>query len=139
VKRPRTLLFDTQAVVFWATGKIPKPVVQRVNAGYAVCVSVISPWEFLLKSRTHGFGLDYNQFLATVHALQAEFLPIELSHLERLRGLPFREQHRDPFDRLIISQAMQDKLILVGGDEEFPAYPLPVLWDKFWEASSSRF
>ncbi len=103
-----------------------------MNEGCRVYVSVISPWEFLLKGNKYGFGIDYPQFLNTVSALQAEFLPIELSHLQTLHALPFREQHRDPFDRLIISQAMHERLTLVGGDTEFPAYPLKVLWEKLW-------
>ena len=133
MKVSRPLLFDTQAVVFWAAGTIPKPVVHRVNEGCRVFVSVISPWEFLLKSKKHGFGIDYTQFLNTVSALQAEFLPIELPHLETMRALPMSEQHRDPFDRLIISQAIHERLTLVGGDTEFRAYPLKVLWDKLWD------
>ena len=94
---------------------------------------MISPWEFLLKSNKHGFGIDYTQFLNTVRALEAEFLAIEPSHLETLRVLPMREQHRDPFDRLIISQVMHERLTLVGGDAEFPAYPVKVLWEKLWD------
>ena len=147
MNRSRALLFDTQAVVFWATGKIPVAVIRRVTQGCSVYVSVVSPWEFLLKtakntpasrsqSSIDAFGIDYQKFLNTIKALQAVILPIELSHLEIFCTLPFRKQHRDPFDRLLIAQAMKEHLILVGGDEEFPAYPIPVLWHEFSKGPS---
>jgi PIN domain nuclease of toxin-antitoxin system len=116
---PPSLLFDTQAVVFWATAKIPKPVIQRVSEGCRIYVSVVSPWEFILKDRTHSFGLNYAQFLNTVSALQANYLQVDLDHLQTLRALAFRDTHKDPFDRLIISQAIHERLILVGSDTEF--------------------
>ncbi len=147
MNRPQALLFDTQAVVFWAIGKIPEAVIRRVTPGCSVYVSVVSPWEFLLKTANNAtssrsqssidaFGIDYQKFLNTIKALQAVILPVELSHLKTLRALPFRKQHRDPFDRLLIAQAMQEDLILVGGDEEFPAYPIPVLWHEFSKGPS---
>ena len=64
-----------------------------------------------------------------MRALEAEFLPIEVRHLETLRTLPFRNNHADPFDRLRIAQALQDRLVLVGSDTEFPSYPIQVLWN----------
>ena len=96
-----------------------------------VYVSVVSAWEFLLKEEKR-FGLTYDQFLATVANLRADFLPIRQEHLQTLRNLPFAGRHRDPFDRMIISQAIQSKLILVGGDTQFPAYQKHQLLDILW-------
>ena len=60
-------------------------------------------------------------FMETVRELSAEMLPIELDHIDTLSRLPLH--HRDPFDRLIISQAIAENLTLVSRDRVFAAYP----------------
>ena len=55
-----------------------------------------------------------------------EILPIRPLHLKTLLQLPYH--HKDPFDRLIISQAQTEALIILGLDEFFNAYEVPVLW-----------
>jgi PIN domain nuclease of toxin-antitoxin system len=129
----RPLLFDTQAVVLWSAGQVPEPVRRRVLDGAVVYVSIVSAWEFLLKG-PKGFGMSYDQFLATVTSLEAELLGIDREHLQTLRNLPFPGRHRDPFDRMIISQAIRNNLILVGGDTQFAAYQkhraLQILWKR---------
>ena len=57
--------------------------------------------------------------------IAASLLPIETSHLRRLRGLPFH--HRDPFDRLLIAQAVAEDLVIVTRDRAFQAYGISVL------------
>jgi PIN domain nuclease of toxin-antitoxin system len=118
----RPMLFDTQAVIQWAAGTVPKAVYQRVTEGYAVSVSVVSNWEMILKPDA---SLSYEQFLETMESLDAALLPVQLPHLEMLRHLPFIGDHRDPFDHMIIAQAIHRRrstagdpqnMILVGGD-----------------------
>jgi len=54
-------------------------------------------------------------------------LPIELEALNLVAGLKFH--HRDPFDRLIIAQAMTKDMIAVSGDPQFGAYPVRLIWE----------
>lgn len=132
-KADQPLLFETQAVILWATGDVPKPVIQLVEAGQRVYVSIVSAWEFLLKNSRHGFGLDYDQFMEVIRALEAELLPLRAQHLDTLRVLTNVRDHNDPFDRLLISQALCENFVLVGGDKQFPLYQrvhaLKLLWD----------
>jgi PIN domain nuclease of toxin-antitoxin system len=53
-------------------------------------------------------------------------LNIELHHTAKVEKLPFH--HRDPFDRLLIAQAMTEKLTIVTADNAFSAYGVKVLW-----------
>ena len=53
-------------------------------------------------------------------------LPIEISHTAQLTTLPFH--HRDPFDRLIIAQALAEKLPVVSIDSQFDAYGVERVW-----------
>jgi PIN domain nuclease of toxin-antitoxin system len=55
-----------------------------------------------------------------------EILPIDFDHLLVLRDLPLH--HRDPFDRLLISQAQTEELTLVSSDGFFSDYSLQILW-----------
>ena len=51
-----------------------------------------------------------------------ELLPIEFRHTMAVSSLPFR--HRDPFDRLLAAQALEEKLAIVSHDQQFSAYGL---------------
>ncbi len=53
-------------------------------------------------------------------------LRLELGHIEVLDSLPLH--HRDPFDRLLIAQAIRENLTLVSNDPKFPTYPAALLW-----------
>ncbi len=55
-----------------------------------------------------------------------DLLPIEIPHILELRSLPLH--HRDPFDRMLIAQAVAENLPIVGADSAFDAYPIRRLW-----------
>ncbi len=55
-----------------------------------------------------------------------ELLPIEIPHLARVEILPLH--HRDPFDRLLLAQALVENIPIVGMDVAFDAYSVQRLW-----------
>ena len=55
-----------------------------------------------------------------------QILPISLDHIFMLENLPM--YHHDPFDRLLISQAIEDKLLLVSKDNAFSDYDVNLYW-----------
>ena len=68
------------------------------------------------------FRTDFARaFRAVAEELEADILQIELRHIDRLSRLPLI--HRDPFDRLLICQSLEDDLTLVTRDRVFAAYP----------------
>jgi PIN domain nuclease of toxin-antitoxin system len=132
VKRP--LLFDLEALVKWAADETPPAVVKAVTEGSKVYVSIVTPWEFILKDSTgrYRFGITYDQLFLTMKHLRAQLLQISEEHLRRLKTMAVLNDHHDPFDRLLIAQALEEDLILVGADRKFPAYQkafsLKLLW-----------
>lgn len=56
----------------------------------------------------------------------AGYLPVELLHVRQLRELP--PLHKDPFDRILVAQAMVDGMVLISRDEALKGYPLKLLW-----------
>jgi len=55
-----------------------------------------------------------------------ELLPISFDHLKELIELEFH--HRDPFDRIIISQAIAERVPIVSKDKNFDQYPVNIIW-----------
>ena len=89
-----------------------------------VSVSVASVWEIAIKRATG--KLQFPAPIAeTVERLGFELLPISAAHAEHAGGLP--RHHNDPFDRLIIAQAMLEGLILGTQDRAMRPYGVPTL------------
>jgi PIN domain nuclease of toxin-antitoxin system len=57
---------------------------------------------------------------------QFELLPLALSHILGLASLP--DHHKDPFDRMLIAQAISEGLILISHDPRVAQYPVQVIW-----------
>ena len=92
-------------------------------------LSMASPWEMQIKSQ-----LDKLSLAMPIEELidkntqenNIQLLPIELSHISHLARLP--SHHKDPFDRLIIAQAIVEGMTIVTVDHAFTAYSVPVVW-----------
>lgn len=103
------------------------------NPEVPVLVSVVSFWEISLKYATGKLELSGalpDDFPALVRQSGFDILPIAESEAATFHHLP-RLAHKDPFDRLIIWQAISHKLILVSQDNAFGVYQelgLKVLW-----------
>ena len=61
-------------------------------------------------------------------ALDIEVLQTEIKHIDRIRSLPRYKDHGDPFDRLIICQALSEKLPLITSDGKMSRYGVQVIW-----------
>lgn len=87
-------------------------------------LSIAAVWEVAIK--LSGGKLELPGTLqAAVDGMAAEILQITMRHVGRIQTLPFH--HRDPFDRMMIAQAIEEGLTIVTRDRHFPAYGVPVL------------
>ena len=92
-------------------------------------VSPASYWEIAIKIKLGKYVLPqpYREFMETQIAMNDfRILPIEPRHTALLTTLPLL--HKDPFDRLIIAQALAEDTPLVGRDLQFDAYGVKRLW-----------
>lgn len=85
-------------------------------------------WEVALKMSRGKLRLEttINDFIEAQFEDHLELLPIRLSHIVHIASLPWH--HRDPFDRMLIAQAMEEDLQLITADARFAAYPVSTLW-----------
>jgi PIN domain nuclease of toxin-antitoxin system len=92
-------------------------------------VSVASLWEIIAKAQIGKLALptpvgDY--LSAKLKANGVLILQITFDHVKRLEALPLH--HRDPFDRILIAQGLDEKLPIVTSDPLFARYPVEVIW-----------
>lgn len=92
-------------------------------------LSLVSVREIQIKVQLGKLNLDIS--LAEIVKDQTkindvQILPLKLSHIWTLDTLPY--YHKDPFDRLLISQAITEKLIILGVDSVFDSYPVQKIW-----------
>ena len=94
-----------------------------------VAVSPATYWEIAIKVQLGKYALPipFRQFMDIHLAANAfDILPVEVRHVEPLTALPLH--HKDPFDRLIIAQAIGEGMPVVTADVLFDPYPVQRLW-----------
>ena len=122
------LLLDTHALLWWlndddqlgphARGLIEDP-------ANDVFVSMVSLWEIAVKVRVGKLDADVSEILGAIPAKGFTLLDIAPAHLVALVGLPMH--HRDPFDHLLIAQAISEGATFVSEDQYTPLYPVTFL------------
>ena len=126
------LLLDTHALLWWLAGDAALPAASRkaiASARNDIHVSAASAWEIATKSRL-GKLAEAAPVAAGIETLIADqgFVPlaITLRHGQAAGALP--GPHRDPFDRMLIAQAMIEDLVLVSNERQFDTYGVKRLW-----------
>lgn len=125
------LLLDTH-VLIWSTAQ-PQKLSQKVTNLLADTnndwvVSIASIWEMQIKFQLGKLNLNLPLAELIENLIQIneiQILPIELNHIYALKDLP--QHHRDPFDRILIAQAIIENIPLLSIDKIFNAYPVTKL------------
>ena len=125
------ILLDTHAFYWYMCDKdrLTPAIVNRIEAEDCVCVSIATFWEMTIKSSLGKLILPapISSLMEACDALSFTLLPITADHLTCLAALPFF--HRDPFDRLIIAQAIAENMTIITTDHTIPQYPVKTLWE----------
>ena len=126
------LLLDTHTFIWWDSDPT-----QLSTTALAYCsdpaneliLSVASLWEMQIKYQLGklSLGLPLSEIVTNQQATNGVvILPILPSHIFALDNLP--AAHKDPFDRLLIAQAVVEETVLLSKDPIFTSYPVRVLW-----------
>ena len=126
------LLLDTHAIVWWFSGnqRLPSKAQQAIaDSSNDRFVSAASAWEIATKYRLGkipSVAALANDFRNRVAGEGFDELPTTVQHALRAGSLP--GPHRDPFDRLLIAQAISNDLVLVSNETAFDRYGVQRLW-----------
>ena len=106
------LLLDTHLVLWWEAGspRLPGAVQLLVEEADVVFVSKVSLWEVAIKSSIGKLKLDVAAFATNIENHGFEWLDIKISHLVNVAALPLFDDHKDPFDRLLVAQSVSEPL-----------------------------
>ena len=116
------LLLDTHILLWAVTGSASlKPAARQVIVtADRVYVSAASIWEVAIKSRLGKIDVDLGQLVAAIESSGFEELPVRAVHAIGVAGLA--PHHNDPFDRLLIAQAMAEPLHFLTADAVLAQY-----------------
>jgi PIN domain nuclease of toxin-antitoxin system len=122
-----TLLLDTHVVLWWQRDdrRLGREARRAIAEADLVWVSAVSGWEVAIKSALGRLRLQ-EPFRVLLAADDFTELPMTLAHADRLQHLP--PHHADPFDRMLVAQALVERATLVSHDRAFEPYGARMIW-----------
>lgn len=123
-------LLDTSTII-WALAepeRLSRSARKILESDSVLRLSVASYWEVMIKAGKGQLviGDPVGWWQIASKWLGAEVISIRTNHVSALHALPVH--HRDPFDRLLIAQAIAEGFTLLSNDETIHRYPVPVHW-----------
>ena len=127
-------LLDTHAFLWWVTDHPSlSPKARNLLGGGAsvVYLSAVVGWEIAIKKRLDRLEVpdDLQGFFD--HQIEINdlvILPVHLTHALAVYDLPDLPGHKDPFDRLLVAQALAEDMALVSSDESLDGYGVERIW-----------
>ncbi len=126
------LLLDTHTFIWWRDdpGKLSMRAFEAISSpDNEIFLSIVSAWELQIKIALNKLELK----ISLEKSIESErlangfqILPVSLQHVLYLENLP--PHHNDPFDRLLISQAIIENMFVVTRDSKFANYDTDVMW-----------
>jgi PIN domain nuclease of toxin-antitoxin system len=113
------ILLDTHAILWWLNGdpKVSQQASELISdPANDILVSSASLWEMLVKARTGKLTVNMEILLIEVQNQDFQLLGIEPAHLLELEPLP--RMHKDPWDHLLIAQAIAEGAVFTGATHE---------------------
>lgn len=91
--------------------------------------SVVSAWEIVIKHSVGKLRLPYPPYTYVPKRLEVshmDVLQVQLEHVLKVQNLP--DHHKDPFDRLLIAQALAENLTIISNDRQLRDYTSQIVW-----------
>lgn len=116
------LLLDTH-IIIWSVSApqlLSEKAQRYITDAETIYVSAASIWEISIKIKLNKLQLDLAAFIQEIEKIGVQSLAINWKHAQLTKELP--RYHRDPFDRILIAQAMSEPLTLLTNDTTLPQY-----------------
>ena len=126
------LLLDTHTFIWYVTdnSRLSNQVLEFINdENNEILLSIASLWEIAIKQNLGklNFNQPFEIFITQqLNLNDFSLLDIKISHVTVVATLPLH--HRDPFDRILIAQALVENIPILSADKIFDAYPIRRVW-----------
>ena len=126
------LLLDTHVFIWWDSEPArlsPRALALCQDRQNTLLLSVVSLWEMQIKLQLGKLklALPLKEIVEGQRRTNnVEILPVTLEHVLGLENLP--PYHKDPFDRLLVAQAIVEEAVLVSADPNIAKYPVQIVW-----------
>ena len=120
-------LLDTHSLLWtiFEPNKLSKEAQEIIaNPQNIICVSLISLWEISIKKNIGRLDIP-EEFFEVVVTGGFEILPLTMAQIEQYQTLPLH--HRDPFDRMLVVQTIEQQLVLITRDSEIIKYEVKTI------------
>ena len=124
-------LLDTHVFLWYLNGsaELSKKAIKEIEDPKSIkYISVVTFWEIAIKLSLGKLEIEVPFKELQIQAIKNgfEILPLTFDHSLKLLELDFH--HRDPFDRMIISQSITENITVISKDRNFSLYPINLLW-----------
>lgn len=119
------VLLDTHLLIWWEAKhpRLPASLIKWVrNEAEMVFISRASLWEIAIKVSIGRLKMDIAKFSDNIEKHGFVWLDIKNEHLLAVAELPVFDDHRDPFDRLLVAQSQTEPLVLLTADSRLARY-----------------
>ena len=126
------VLIDTQAIIWFAENNAQLSTTARSimeDADNVCFVSMATFWEISIKMNLGKLDIKNLSLSDFIDELTENgFLSLDIRHAHILENTKLLLVHRDPFDRMIIAQALVESMPVVSSDPAFDGYPIQRIW-----------
>ncbi len=123
-------LLDTHAFLWYLLGdsNLGSKAKEAIDTKTGLYFSIDRLWEISIKINVGKLQLNrqFEDLPKELEYINVQILPITFEDTNIYTSLPLH--HRDPFDRILVAQAMNHSLVLISRDEAFDAYPIQRVW-----------
>lgn len=120
------LLLDTNALIWWLHDSVrlgPRTKQLIADPGTEIIVSIVSLWEVTMKWRVNKMEFSGRVLIEDLNDEKIQPIPVLAEHVLALETLGYH--HKDPFDHLILAQAIVEDAAIVTSDREMALYGVP--------------
>ena len=127
-------LLDTHAFLWWINRheRLTAKALDTIGSGRnEIFVSVVNVWEIVIKAKSGRIQMpgDLGSFLNRQIAENSfQILPIQMPHALHVYELPDHPRHKDPFDRLLVAQALSEDMPVISNDGLLDDYGIERIW-----------
>ncbi|HEX4839701.1 MAG TPA: type II toxin-antitoxin system VapC family toxin [Rhabdochlamydiaceae bacterium] len=116
------LLLDTHIFLWWVRDdkRLSKTITNKIKEADEVYISSASIWEIAIKMRLEKISGDMNALIQEIH--NSHFLELLITSQHAAATLELPDIHRDPFDRILIAQAISEPLVFLTADSKLKKY-----------------